>query len=196
MGKGVTSAKLTAAGLAAAGLGTAFWLRSEYEKDCLSVETVPVSSLKIQSRKKLFFLSDLHNKEFGPENQRLLSAINQVKPDAVLIGGDMMVSKGNALTEVPLRLIQTLSKRYPVYYGNGNHENRMVWERHIYKNQYESYRDQLKAMGVVYLEDDSSIFGDDLVISGVDQEKSITASFFLKSRSLFQNLFPEPAGKS
>ena len=111
MGKGVTAAKLTAAGLAAAGLGTAFWLRSEYEKDCLSVETVPVFSSKIQSRKKLVFLSDLHNKEFGEKNQRLLSAIDQVKPDAVLIGGDMMVSKGNALTEVPLRLLQTLSKR-------------------------------------------------------------------------------------
>ena len=51
------------------------------------------------------------------------------------------------------------SKRYPVYYGNGNHRNRMVWERHIYKNQYETYKEKLKAMGVVYLEDDSSRFG-------------------------------------
>ena len=58
MGKGVTAAELTVAGLAAAGLGTAFWIRSEYEKDCLSVETVPVFSPKIRSRKKLVFLSD------------------------------------------------------------------------------------------------------------------------------------------
>ena len=118
------------------------------------------SLLRSGAGKSWFFLSDLHNKgSLVKKNHRLLSAIDQVKPDAVLIGGDMMVSKGNAQTEVPLRLIYNLSKRYPVYYGNGNHENRMVWERHIYKNQYETYREKLKAMGVVYLEDDSSRFG-------------------------------------
>lgn len=109
----------------------------------------------------------------------------------------MMVSKGNAQTEVPLRLIYNLSKRYPVYYGNGNHENRMVWERHIYKNQYETYKEKLKAMEVVYLEDDSSSFGDDLVISGVDLGKRYYRKlFFEKPEPLPKTYFQNRLGKA
>ncbi len=169
-----------AAGVLAAGLGTAFAVRSQYERDSLSADEISVVSSKIQHPRRMVFLSDLHNKEFGPKNLRLIHAINQIKPDAVLIGGDMMVSKVGTCTEVPLTLIKKLTDRYPVYYANGNHENRMVWERHIYKDQYEVYRKQLKSMGVIYLENESVRFGDDLVISGVDLEKKYYRKLFLE----------------
>ena len=169
-----------AAGVLAAGMGTAFVARSEYERDCLSAEEISVVSSKIQNPRRMVFLSDLHNKEFGPENQRLIHAVNQIKPDGVLIGGDMMVSKGESRTEVPLKLMKKLASHYPIYYGNGNHENRMVWERHIYKDQYEAYREQLKSMGVIYLENESCRFGDDMVISGVDLDKNYYRKLFFE----------------
>ena len=34
------------------------------------------------------FLSDLHENEFGPENEQLIAAIDRIKPDGILIGGD------------------------------------------------------------------------------------------------------------
>ncbi len=186
-----------AAGVLAAGMGTAFAARSEYERDCLSAEEISVVSSKIQNPRRMVFLSDLHNKEFGPENQRLIHAVNQIKPDGVLIGGDMMVSKGESRTEVPLKLMKKLASHYPIYYSNGNHENRMVWERHIYKDQYEAYREQLKSMGVIYLENESCRFGDDMVISGVDLDKNYYRKlFFEKPEPLPDHYLDHRLGKA
>ena len=89
----------------AAAFGAAACLaRSEYEKKKFSVEETCIWSDKILKDKTLVFLSDLHNNEFGPGNRRLLEAIRRVNPDAVLIGGDMMVCKGRRDVAVPLEL--------------------------------------------------------------------------------------------
>ncbi len=171
----------------AGALGTAACLaRSEYEKQHFSVEEISIRSEKIRKDKTFVFLSDLHNNEFGSENRRLLAAIRQVRPDAVLIGGDMMVCKGKRDVQVPLRLIRRLTREFPVYCGNGNHENRMVWERETYGGLYEEYRDQLKRMGVIYLENGTAAWGPDVEISGVDLE------WRYYRKALFQKLDPLP----
>ena len=83
-------------GLLAGGAAAALFLgRSEYEKDCLVTDTYEIRSPKLtEGGRTLVFLTDLHDKEFGPGNRRLLEAIRAAGPDAVLIGGDMMVAKG------------------------------------------------------------------------------------------------------
>lgn len=158
--------KETAAWIAAAGFACV--VLSEYEKKHFSREEVTVVSDKLSGDRTFVFLSDLHNNEFGNGNQTLVEAIHAVKPDAILCGGDMMVCKGTRDVRIPLRLMEQLAARYPVYYGNGNHENRMVWEREIYGSLYEEYRDALKGMGVAYLENGTEAFGRDILISGVD----------------------------
>ena len=72
--------------------------RSRYERDCLVTEEYRIASEKIHGQgKTIVFLTDLHNKEFGEENSRLLETVRKVKPDAVLFGGDGMVAKrGNS----------------------------------------------------------------------------------------------------
>lgn len=179
---------LGALGLMAAGAGTGLILWSEYEKDCLAVEEVPIYSEKIRTPKRLVFLSDLHDKEFGPENVRLIKAIDQAGPDAVLIGGDMMVSKGKPEISIALSLVGRLAKKYPVYYGNGNHENRMVWERSVYGTLYEQYRDTLKKMGVIYLENDTGLIGENVAVSSIDLKKKYYRKLFFRS--------PQPLKKS
>lgn len=157
-----------AAGLIGAA-GCACLARSEYEKRHFSVEAATIVSDKIARDRTFVFLSDLHNNEFGSGNQKLVEAIHGLKPDAVLCGGDMMVSKkGSRDIQVPLRLFGQLAARYPVFYGNGNHENRMTWRRDIYGNLYEEYRDALRKMGVSYLEDSTVPLGEDILITGVD----------------------------
>ena len=47
----------------------------------------------LKREKKIVFLSDLHNKEYGAGNERLLDAICKARPDLILIGGDMLVGK-------------------------------------------------------------------------------------------------------
>lgn len=148
-----------------------FLLRSEYEREQLSVEKTVIESKKIGKNCTMVFLSDLHNHEFGSGNNRLLEAIDQVNPDLVLIGGDMMVSRENAETSVPLMLIKRLARHYPVYYGNGNHENRMCREVSVYGKLYEEYVHNLQEMGVLILSNRSEIFRNDIAITGIDLEE-------------------------
>lgn len=157
-----------AAGAFCAAAGAGLLLRSEYEKEQLSVERTVIKSPKIRKDCTLVFLSDLHNHQFGKGNERLLGAVGQIGPDLVLVGGDMTVSKGKADTRIPLELIKTLTERYPVYCGNGNHENRMAWEPSVYGDQYRTYVNSLKKLGARVLENKTELFGEDIAVTGID----------------------------
>lgn len=154
---------------AAAAAGGLLLLRSEYERDCLVTDRYEIRSEKIRGKEKTFvFLTDLHDKEFGTENSRLLAAVRRVRPDAVFIGGDMMVAKGKADLSVSLKLIRDLAKEFPVYCGNGNHEIRMRRETDVYGSSYREYRTALQRSGVVYLTDSRVPVGEDIVLYGLD----------------------------
>ena len=158
--------------LGAAAVGSACLLRSKYKKKHFSVEETEIFSPKIQKDRVFVFLSDLHNNEFGSGNSRLLRAVEQIRPDAVLSGGDMMVCKGKRDIQVPLALFQALSEKVPVYCGNGNHENRMTWEREVYGGLYEEYKHRLMEMGIHFLENSTEDFGEDISITGLDLERA------------------------
>lgn len=164
-------------GLAAA---AAFLARSEYERKALSLEEVSVETDKITRDWTFVFLSDLHENTFGRDNERLLAAIDAVKPDAVLSGGDLIVTKkGRAKTAVSEALLARLAARYPVYCGNGNHENRMVWNRKEYGENYERYIGRLKEMGIICLSDQSAVLKKEVRISAVN----LDPCFYKKANS-------------
>lgn len=159
------------AGLAAGGalLGAGFFARSEYEKRCLETDRYVIHSPKIRGEGKTFvFLTDLHDMEFGERNRRLLAAVDREKPDAVLCGGDTIVAKGRGDLSVSLALLGDLARKYPVFCGNGNHENRLKRERGVYGDKYREYKAALERMGIVYLENGSAPFGGDFMIYGLD----------------------------
>ena len=154
------------------GIGAGLFFQSEYEKSHFVTERFRITSKKIRDGEKNFvFLTDLHNNEFGRENELLLKEIDRIRPDAVLIGGDMMVCKKHCELEKTLSLVQTLSARYPVFYGNGNHEERMNREREMYGDLYDRFVDALRRFGVHYLSDDSACFGEDIRITGCNMDE-------------------------
>ncbi len=154
-------------------------IRSHYERDHFVVETAELSSEKLRSPRTLVFLSDMHDKEFGKGNQRLLDAVRRESPDAVLIGGDtMIVKKKKADLGATGRLLAGLSELCPVYYGNGNHEQRLKRETNIYGGLYQRFRELLERYGVVYLQNQSADLGEDIRISGLDVEKPYYRNFF------------------
>lgn len=173
------------AGAALAGAAAACLLRSQYERKTLSLEETWMDSPKIKREKTFVFLSDLHDNSFGPDNEELLEAIAGVKPQAVLIGGDLMVAKGVGDTKIALSLLRRLAEKYPVYYGNGNHESRMKWEREIYGRKYEAYRNQLRKWGVHYLENDSALWDEDVMVSGLNLgQRFYQKAFFRKPKPM------------
>lgn len=157
---------LMALGAVAAGV---FFLRSEYERDCLVTDRYVIRSPKIKSGKTtVVFLTDLHDKEFGKNNERLIRAIEEEQPDAVLVGGDMIVAKTKGDTSTVLKLLSALAEKYPVYCGNGNHEERLRRETGVYGTAYREYRRKLAQMGVTYLSDAHVRLSEDIVLYGVD----------------------------
>lgn len=181
-----------AAGAAAFGAGCL--ARSRYERDCLVTEEYRIVSEKIHGDgKTIVFLTDLHNKEFGEENSRLVQAVREAAPDAILFGGDGMVAKrGNSDVRIPLALLTELVKEFPVYCGNGNHECRMLWKSDVYGETYESYRTALEDAGVRYLSNDAADLDNDIRIYGLDLPES---AYLPRSGKISGGLLVETLGE-
>ena len=104
---------------------------------------------------RLVFLSDLHNQSYGRGNERLLKKIREADPALILIGGDMLVGKRESSFRVALELVSGLAGQYPVYYANGNHEQRMKENPEHYQASYAEYKEKLERAGVHFLENAS-----------------------------------------
>lgn len=146
-------------------------IRSRYERSIFVSDVYELGSKKLKKDRTFVFLSDLHDNQFGRNQRWLLAAIEKAEPDGILIGGDMMVVKKRADVQAALFFVKQLARRYPVYYGNGNHENRMDRRRDRYGDAYDRYVEELKAAGVRYLADESAELDQDIRISGLDLDK-------------------------
>ncbi len=68
---------------------------------------------------KILQITDLHNKQFTGYNDNLTATINGVKPDIIVITGDMISRSDDDFSDT-LTYISQLD--YPIYYILGNHE--------------------------------------------------------------------------
>ncbi|MCR5157418.1 MAG: metallophosphoesterase [Butyrivibrio sp.] len=133
-----------------------------------------VKTDKIKGDMTFVLLADLHGYTYGPRNERLIKAIDDIKPDAILCAGDMMNAtkeKGVVHIEEGEHVLKELASRYPVFCGNGNHEKKLKKYNREFGNLYERYREGLKRAGVVYLENESALFpGKNIRVSGLELE--------------------------
>ena len=109
----------------------------------------------IKSEKKIIFLSDLHNRMYGEENERLLESIRNQHPDLILIGGDMLVRKDGNSYDKTVHFLAKLPGICPVYCANGNHEQKLKELSDKYEQSYEEYKKALTASGIHMLENAS-----------------------------------------
>lgn len=66
-------------------------------------------------------VSDLHDAQFGEQQQRLIDKVEQQKPDAIFLTGDLIDSNRYNL-ERSLQAVRAFTDIAPVYYVLGNHE--------------------------------------------------------------------------
>ncbi len=119
--------------------------------DCNRFVTVEyeIDSGKLTGEYTFALLSDLHNKSFGERNGRLLAQLDKLAPDAVLVAGDMLTASGNSeKAQKTTAFMQDLAARYPVYYGMGNHEQRIGECPEAFGDFYETYVNQLNSFGI------------------------------------------------
>ena len=92
-----------------------------YINESFGITYYTVCSEKIGSDIRAVLLADLHCKEYGHKNEKLVEAIAEQKPDMILIAGDM-VNYDNRDISVAVELCRDLVEIAPVYYCYGNHE--------------------------------------------------------------------------
>ena len=80
-----------------------------------------------QSEKlRVLFLSDLHLREYGEHNEELIQTVQELDPDLILLGGDL-VTFPNPEYEKMLSLCRSLADVAPLYGVLGNHESEMIY---------------------------------------------------------------------
>lgn len=96
---------------------TSIWLSYNW----LTVSNFTVTSSKIAEPFRMVLISDLHDHQFGKNNEKLAEKIREQSPDLIIIDGDMINSDSeNADTAV--EVVRALKEIAPVYYSYGNHE--------------------------------------------------------------------------
>ena len=89
-------------------------------------------------------ISDLHNAQFGEDNERLLDKLVQCRPDIIVLTGDLFDSNHPDL-DIAARFAADAARIAPTYYVTGNHEG-------FARKDYTKLKSQLLEAGVQVLE--------------------------------------------
>lgn len=107
-----------------------------------------ISDERIRRSYRAVVLADLHNKKYGKNNEILLAAIREQKPDGIFVAGDILTAKPGERLDTAIHFLEELAKDYPVYYGNGNHEHRLELYPQVYGTMAQDYEAALQNMGI------------------------------------------------
>lgn len=94
-----------------------------------------IQSEKVSDNIRIIELADLHNKQYGENNSKLIKRIEALHPDLIFYAGDMMNYKDNDYT-VLFDLSDELSKIAPIYacYGNNELDQYLFEDKQFTKN--------------------------------------------------------------
>lgn len=119
-----------------------------YDSNRFVVRKYRAADRRIRKKARAVVLADLHNKRYGRDNERLIEAIREQKPDFILVAGDIVTAKPGKSLEPAIKLLRELARDYPIYYGNGNHEYRMKLYPKTYGDMASEYGQALKALEI------------------------------------------------
>lgn len=182
-----------------AGLLLFLILFSAIEQRFLTVSEYTVISGRLDKEQAGFLfvlIADLHNCSYGKSNQKLKEKIDSIKPDFIVMAGDMVTKRQKCFPGNAYSLVRDLAGRYQIYYSIGNHEQyyQMLGtdmgrsgdqngrEEKLYASWTEFVRN-LSDMGVIFLDNDTIIRNQDngtLQITGI----SIDSRFYGKGNAV------------
>ena len=135
------------------------------------VRTYRLRSSRIKKQVKLVFIADLHENSYGNDNEKLVEKIKELAPDAVIVGGDLIVygqvgkhykkslesgqnnsDPGTEWMRRSLSLMNRLTQICPVFFAEGNHELRLEYYEEL--NAYDDkFLEEMQKAGVRMLHD-------------------------------------------
>jgi len=115
-----------------------------YQNNKLEVSTYHLTNER-SGPVRIAHLSDLHGKQFGTNNRRLLETVLDQEPDLVVVTGDSIHFTGMNLEKV-VGFLSELNETVPVVVISGNQE----WR----SREGDEFIGSLRAHGVIYLENE------------------------------------------
>ncbi len=165
---------LTAVVVLAAVVGFFWWQQNGLSSETISVPSAPDGFAGY----RIAVISDLHGKEFGEGNEKLLDYVRDLDPDCIAVVGDLLHEE-EQLAMVPA-VARGLAAVAPTYYVTGNHE----WAAgvapeleellvscgvHVLSNEYvmlEQGGDRIALLGA----EDANGYADQLTVADLAQE--------------------------
>ena len=93
-----------------------------------TAEFYQVSSRKLTHSIRVAFLTDVHLREYGKDNGDLVEDIENLSPDLILLGGDLVTDTVDAYDNM-ISLCRKLSELAPVCGVLGNHEDVKIYHQ-------------------------------------------------------------------
>lgn len=170
-------------------LSYTLWQYFELKK--FSVSKYEILSDKLVDNHRIAVLADLHGFQYGRNNEKLIIKINEIHPEAILIVGDMVVSKKIDTFYSALNTLEQLVRIAPVYYAFGNHESKALRKKDTVKEKFEEYKEKVEELGVKILLNENIFLNlkeDTIGVAGLE----IPLNYYKKGKvTPMDNHFPE-----
>ncbi|MDE5053838.1 metallophosphoesterase [Niallia taxi] len=136
---------------------------SYFQNNWLSISRFTITSQEITGDGlKIIQLSDLHSKEFGGNQHRLVSKVQALRPDIIAFTGDI-IDKDKYDEKTVLSLLKQLKEIAPTYYVTGNHE--------YWSGKYDQLEKVIKSTDVTILHNQREklhLNGTTFLLAGID----------------------------
>lgn len=137
-----------------------------FSYNMLSRSVYEYQNEKLTAGIKAVQLTDLHNRQFGKNNRRLIKKVRKEQPDVIFLTGDMLNDSENR-TDIVEKLIRALCEIAPVYVSFGNHE---IAYMEVKEQEHADLVQLMEQAGAVVLEQeyiDTEINGQEVRIGGL-----------------------------
>ena len=127
----------------------------------LKIRTYTEKTSKVNENVRMVLITDLHSTFYGENQSELIDAIDEIKPDVLLLGGDIYDDVRN--NENSRIMIKDMVNKYPCYYVSGNHE---YWSYKI-----SEMKDEIRSLGVTVFEGEGEnirVNNQSILLCGVD----------------------------
>ena len=150
---------------------------------------------KLKKGCRFVMISDLHNKVYGKNNEKVINAVKKAHPDFIVIAGDQVTSHAKESIEPGVNLIKELSKHYRIYYALGNHETKLKMYPERFGDMYNKLVKEVTNPNVKLLVDESCVLPEySICLTGLELERTYFARF--KKREMEKGHIEKHIGKA
>lgn len=136
---------------------------------------------KLQKECRFVLISDVHNKVYGDKNAPFIKTVKKIKPDFIVLAGDLVTSKAGEDMTPGIELVRALGKDFKIYYGLGNHESKIKEQRDKFGNQFEILKKKTETENIILLDNGSAEIPEyNIQITGLELSLEYFAHFKIR----------------